>query len=166
MQFIKRHATMFVILLVMLAVVGVIVGPVVIPVSRHHGPPGCITNLKALSAAILTYAADYDGHLPNALTWPDDLSRYLKTGRPLHCPADLRKGERSYDMLQRWSYLRLADAEADRAILLYEIGKFGPEYRHNGGMNVGHRDGHVKWYSQERMTPEIILSGVVEGRQP
>ena len=115
---------------------------------------------------MVVYAAEYDGHLPNALTWPHDLRPYVESQRLYHCPGDSRTGERSYDMLQRWSYLRIPDAEADRTILLYEIGKSGPEYRHNGGMNVGHGDGHVKWYPREKMTPNAILRGVLKGEKP
>ncbi|MEN6549585.1 MAG: H-X9-DG-CTERM domain-containing protein [Armatimonadia bacterium] len=165
MQFIKHHAIMFVILLAIFAVVGIIVGPAMVP-SRHHGPSGCTSNLRVLSKAILAYESDYNGHLPNALTWPSDLCRYVETERLYHCPEDRRKGERSYEMLQRWSYQHLSDADAHRTILLYEIGKSGPEYRHNGGMNVGHGDGHVWWYSHAKMTPEIILRGVLEEEKP
>ncbi|MEI6503599.1 MAG: H-X9-DG-CTERM domain-containing protein, partial [Armatimonadota bacterium] len=68
--------------------------------------------------------------------------------------------------LQRWSYQRLPEAKSARLILLYEIGKYGPEYRHIEGMYIGFGDGHVKWYPREAMTPGTILGGVVPAAKP
>ncbi|MEN6549583.1 MAG: H-X9-DG-CTERM domain-containing protein [Armatimonadia bacterium] len=85
-------------------------------------------------------------------------------------------------MLQRWSgrevpsHWQARDGVRDnpmrkvehveRAVLLYEVGRDGLDYRHFGGMQIGFLDGHVKWYPREKMTPEIILRGFVEGGQP
>jgi hypothetical protein len=157
-RFIRRHVTFLVLLLLIFAVVALLLYPIFAR-SRGSRIDACAAHLQMLGVGMQTYAADYDGRLPNALTWPADLRPYVQDDRFLHCPEDQRKGERSYEMLQRWSYQRLPEAKSDRVILLYEIGKYGPEYRHYDSMYIGHGDGHVKLYAHAAMTPEVILSG-------
>lgn len=166
MQFIKRHLTASVLLLVLLAVVAMVLYPVFV---RQRGSriDTCNAHLHVLGVAMRAYTEDYDGRLPNALTWAGDLCpNYLETDRFFHCREDTRQSERSYEMLQRWSYQRLPDAKSARLILLYEIGKSGPEYRHMNGMYVGFGDGHTKWYPREAMTPGTILGGVAPAAKP
>ena len=166
MQFIRRHTTVSVFLLLLLAAVGLVIYPVF---TRQRGSriDTCNAHLHVLGVAVRAYTTDYDGRLPNALTWAADLCPdYLETVRFFHCPEDQRQSERSYEMLQRCGYQRLPEAKAARLILLYEIGKYGPEYRHMEGMYVGFGDGHAKWYSPEDMTPETILSGVAPAAKP
>lgn len=40
----------------------------------------CLSNVKGLAYAQLTYAADYDDRLPIASRWMDSLERYMKDG--------------------------------------------------------------------------------------
>ena len=137
----------------------------------------CINNTKRIIFAMWEYAADYDGHWPNSLTWPEDLMAGTPTGASSHlsplalvCPQERRdpiihklyvQDRISYAMLQSRSYRPLSDPQPERLIVLYEIGKYGLSYdRHNNGMNIGHADGHAKWYSRNQMTPGVILSGV------
>jgi len=160
MQFIKHHTALSVLLLVVFLAVAFVLYPVFV---RQRGSriDTCAAHLSLLGVALQAYAADYDGRLPNALTWPEDLRPYFQDQELLHCPEDTRQGERSYEMLQRWGGQRLPEAKAHHLILLYEIGKYGLEYRHYDGIYLGHGDGHVKWYRQEKMTPETILGGLV-----
>lgn len=159
MQFIKRHITMLLLLVVLLLTVALAVYPVFVR-QRGSRVDTCMTHVQILGTAMQAYAADYEGSLPNALTWAVDLQPYFQDVRLLHCPEDRRRGERSYEMLQRRGDRRLPASGADRLIVLYEIGKYGPEYRHTDGMYVGHGDGHAKWYARTSMTPEVILRGI------
>ena len=160
--FIRRHAIVSVVLAIAIIAVLLVIFPV-FPVRR--GSPshvsGCMTNLRVLGVAMQAYAADHDERLPNALTWPKDLRPHAGSSRRLHCPSDQLPGERSYEMLQSWSGKQLlTDDDLSRPILLYEIGKFGVEYRHNGGINLGFVDGHCKWFARERVPPSVILRGI------
>ena len=160
-----QSSTLAVLLLLLLAVMALVLFPMF---ARERGSrvDTCSSHLRQLGLAMQQYAADYDGRLPNALTWPADLAPYYRDDRLLHCPDDPRKGERSYDMLQRWGYRPLPDRNADRLIALYENGKYGAGYRHTDGMYVGFCDAHVKWYTREKMTPGVILNGVAPGAAP
>ncbi|MEN6547262.1 MAG: H-X9-DG-CTERM domain-containing protein [Armatimonadia bacterium] len=161
------HRILLWLLMLSLLVVISVVGVRYVAQSREKPrSTSCHSNVKQLVWASLAYAQDYEGRLPNALTWSSDLLPYYKNERMLHCPQDLRKAERGYDMLQRRGLQRLPSDDAGTLILLYEIGKHGVEYRHNDGMNIGFCDGHVKWYSPRVMTPEVILRGVVEETKP
>jgi len=139
--------------------------------TRVHG---CLLNVRLLAQGLVQYAQDYDERLPNTLEWPRVLPPYVQGQTTFHCSTDsvwVRQrenqkpfGPRSYDMLQRWSYQRWpGDGErSPRLLSFYEIGDEGVAYRHNGGMNIGFMDGHVKWVSRAKMPPHVILKGVVE----
>jgi prepilin-type processing-associated H-X9-DG protein len=128
--------------------------------------------------------------VPSMLTYSSNTERYVcpKDSRcPWLYPFTLRNHPPnldfiSYDMLQRWSYQKLPPQgqarnevrdrpmneveHVERAVLLYEVGRQGLDYRHFGGMQIGFLDGHVKWYSKEEMTPAIILSGNAPAAKP
>jgi len=165
MQFIKRHMTLTALLLLLLVVVAIVVYPVFVGKRGSHIDT-CATQLSLLGVAMQAYAADYDSCLPNALTWPANLHPYYQSDRYLHCPEDERPRERSYEMLQRWGDQRIPQGKAERLILLYEIGKYGLDYRHSDGMWIGHGDGHVRWYARDEMTPGTILGAFVPEAAP
>src|SRR3990172_3713991 len=99
----------------------------------------CNSNTKLIMLGMHSYALEYDGHWPNALTWPEVLLAPGRAGRP-HLPAialvcteerrspvdhKLYMQDRiSYAMLQCRSYQSLsADPHPESLIVLYEIGK-------------------------------------------
>jgi hypothetical protein len=135
----------------------------------------CLTNVKLLTAALLAYAHDNGDGLPNALAWESCLKPYVRIEVAYLCPEDKRPNSPnprelyrasaydfvSYALLQRWSYCRpLEEPDPSQTILVYEIGKNGVQYRHHGGMNIGHGDGHGKWYAGYKMTPDLIIGGL------
>ncbi|MEN6549582.1 MAG: hypothetical protein ABFE07_26350 [Armatimonadia bacterium] len=155
------------------------------PISRakaRTNQTSCVSNLKQLALGMIVYAQDSDERLPNMLVWVPATMTSLKNNTSIYvCPQDRRcpwgyeltKDEHtnlnfiSYDALQKWSHQTLPPrAQAGQRIVLYEVGRRGLDYRHFGGMKIGFLDGHVKWYSREEMTPEIILRGVVAKGQP
>jgi prepilin-type processing-associated H-X9-DG protein len=162
-------------LLGMAGFTALIVYPVFSRAYAKAAQAACHSNLEQLTLSVRIYGADHDERLPNMLLWAPTLRECYKAEHVLLCPGDsrmpldrfgadaamaARTGFLSYDMLQRWSYHRLPpQAQAERAIVLYEVGRKGLEYRHLGGMNVGFLDGHQKYYLASELTPAMILSG-------
>lgn len=137
----------------------------------------CKSNVEQLTLSVLLYAADNDQRLPNTLVWASALQPYYRNDQTLVCRGDVRLslfdqihldddngparlGFISYEMLQGRSYQKLPPrAQAGHAIILYEAGRHGLEYRHFGGMFVGFLDGHQRWYPRSETTPQVILGG-------
>ncbi|MEI6503600.1 MAG: hypothetical protein WCP21_21545 [Armatimonadota bacterium] len=162
-------------LLCMAGFTALFVYPVFSRASAKAATAACHSNLEQLNLCLLMYATDYDERLPNMLLWAPTLREYHKADYILLCPGDqrmsrdrfgvdadmaARMGFVSYDMLQRRSYQKLpTQGRAEKAIVLYEVGRKGLEYRHLGGMNIGFLDGHQKYYLAGEITPKMILSG-------
>lgn len=47
----------------------------------------CRDNLQQIASAMLLYANDYDGYLPNAGEWTDLVAPYIKNRHVINCPA-------------------------------------------------------------------------------
>ncbi|MEI6503393.1 MAG: hypothetical protein WCP21_20460 [Armatimonadota bacterium] len=123
--------------------------------------PSCLSNEKQLTLGLLMYATDYDERLPRRLTWAQDIDAYVKNSALLVCPADKRENVVSYGVPGCWGGQRLlAPQRLASAIILYEVGPKGPEYRHESGMNIGYMDGHAKWCKEDSLPPGMILLGV------
>ena len=162
-------------LLCMAGFTAVFVYPVFSKAYAKATQAACHSNLEQLTLSVRMYATDHDERLPNMLLWAPALREYCKAEFILLCPGDrrmpldrfgedadmaARAGFLSYDMLQRWSYQKLpTQGRAEKAIVLYEVGRKGLEYRHFGGMNIGFLDGHQKYYAVKDLTPKMILSG-------
>jgi prepilin-type processing-associated H-X9-DG protein len=110
----------------------------------------CRNNLKALSEALLRYAADHKHHLPDAVQWREAIRPYLKPGQVFTCP-NAKMGD-GYAMEQRLSNADLDVLENPaETILLYETD--APQQRprppltetRHGAPNIAFADGHVKY---------------------
>ncbi|MEN6549018.1 MAG: DUF1559 domain-containing protein [Armatimonadia bacterium] len=121
----------------------------------------CLGNMKCLSLAMLNYARDYDDRLPPSTSWAS--TPYIASRQVLRCPEDGQHDLVSYNMPKRWSNASVADTpvSAELMVLLYESDAIGPAYRHNDGCNVAFVDGHVRWISQDLLTPEMVVSGSI-----
>lgn len=133
-----------------LAVLAAVLFPVFARSRDKARVTSCLSNVKQISLAMMMYAKDYDGYLPNASTWTEDLMPYCKNEAIFQCPTEPLEPS-SYAMVRRWSEANLEDIpDRDQTVLIYEANRDGtPAFRHHGGLNVGFADGHAKWYSEE-----------------
>lgn len=154
--------------------VGVLILPLRVKLSELAHERACLGNVRQLTQAMLMYAQDHDQRLPDMVSWTP-LTEYYKNNAVIVCPSDrrlsvvtrldllgdYRKASLvSYGLLQRWGHQKLPlAAQASRAVAVYEVGENGLDYRHFDGMYLGFLDGHVKWYQQSKIPPEMILSG-------
>ena len=122
----------------------------------------CLTRVKRLALGMKMYSADYDGPLPDALTWPLALRPYVKDDAFL-CPADDRiapqdPGGRptSYTMYDPMGGLILSSLkEPAKAYLLFDGTEVAGEeaaaaFRHEGGLNLAYVDGHAQWVGEAK----------------
>ncbi len=131
------------------AVVGAIVFPTFARSREKARQSNCLSNVKQIMLGMGMFAEDYDGRLPNALTWVDDLQPYTKNEQIFNCPHHSTAQMDSYAMVRRYSGVKLEDIDnLAETIIIYEAENGQPAYRHNGGMNVGYADGHGKWLKQ------------------
>jgi hypothetical protein len=120
----------------------------------------CLSNVKAITLAMLMFADDHDGKLPKADRWVEDLMPYVKSAKLFKCSGD-KSGERSsYAMNSALSGLSLSEvAHPESLVVVFEAEKpgqnpsGGPEAvlivpRHNGNA-YGFADGHAK------VSPEV-----------
>jgi len=113
----------------------------------------CESNLKDLTRSVLTYAQDFDDHLPPASDWVAALEQHGAGSLPAQCPTDLRPaadGARvvSYAMPPSLSGLSLSQAgspDGQMAIFDAEGLRIKPRHAGVGGgvANAGFLDGHV-----------------------
>lgn len=107
----------------------------------------CQSNLKQIALAMQMYAQDYQGRLPDALRWKEQLLPYTRNEALYGCPGGEGAGPGPYAMNARYSGATLADIpHPETAILAYDADEAGrPVARHNGGTDCAFADGHVKW---------------------
>lgn len=119
----------------------------------------CQSNLRQLCLGVLMYATDWDGVFPGE-TWAPDTLPYVRNEVVYTCPSrpHLPVGyAMNHQLLGRATATIPHLAET---VILFEsnlggespVG--GPEDLpeggvHNGGVNLGYADGHVKWYPVE-----------------
>ncbi|MCS6923457.1 MAG: hypothetical protein NZM10_03675, partial [Fimbriimonadales bacterium] len=76
-----------------------------------------MSNLKQLSLAMLTYAADYDDRLPPAPRWSDSIAARIRDPITFRCPS-VPPGKFGYAMNSRLSRQTMSKLENIRAIPL------------------------------------------------
>lgn len=115
----------------------------------------CMSNLKQLCLSTIMYAQDHDELLPPK-TWAQDTFPYCKNRAIYVCPSRTQLPV-GYAMNRMVLGMRLANVPRPaETVLLFESNIGGenpvggaddvPEGGvHNGGINVGFVDGHVKW---------------------
>jgi prepilin-type processing-associated H-X9-DG protein len=116
----------------------------------------CLSNEKQIALAMLMFADDHDGILPNADTWKDDLLPYIKNAKLLQCPSDISGAKCSYAMNAALSGKKSREiANPGQTVLLFESAKPGlvtsgratdvaTPPRHSGGNCFAFADGHAK----------------------
>jgi prepilin-type processing-associated H-X9-DG protein len=115
----------------------------------------CMSNEKQICLAFMMYMQDYDQTLPLKEEWTDDLMPYIRNEQVFTCPAkpDLAWG---YGFNEKLAGLKERKLEGPaQLVLLYEsdtgeknavgAGETLAAPRHQGGLNFGFADGHVKW---------------------
>ena len=134
--------------------------------SRCGRRVGCWSNLKHLGLALLMYAQDYDGYLPDAAELNAALMPYTKNEHLFWCPDHGK--DAGYSLPASLSRAKLPDGEdAERRVVLYEGYGGTVELRHGDGAYYCFADGHVKWSStlpSPRRNPDL-LRWVELGRQ-
>lgn len=148
-----------------LAILAAVLFPVFARSRDKARQSSCLSNTKQATLATLSYAEDYDGRLPDAITWDQAIEPYLGNRQIPKCNMDKSDQAASYAMVQRWGGVKLEDIP-DRAetILIYEVEHGRPAYRHNEGMNVGYADGHAKWLRE--LPPDALDPGDTTGMMP
>ncbi len=115
----------------------------------------CISNEKQIALAMIMFAGEHDGRLPDASRWTEEIMPYAKNERILHCPEDTSKAGSSYGMNAALSGKKLDEIpNPSETVLLFETAHPGPSPsggpgsvvapRHPGGNNFAYADGHVK----------------------
>ncbi len=165
-------------------VVGPIVAAILFPVFARARAKAqqnsCLSNVKQLNLGMLMYASDYDDRWPYAGNWPDAILPYINNTQIYACPSDGRTDGRSNKQTsgcsESVSYTMSPAFNGFYAGFPYPPGTLPPgetgvlfdgtqlgggrdvaAYRHNGGLNVGYADGHVKWVGKKHFG-EIALS--------
>jgi len=129
-----------------LAVVAAVLFPVFAKGREKARQSSCLSNVKQLVLGTLEFANDHDGALPSAFNWQRSVEPYLKNSQIFQCVSTEAKPGVNYAMNASLSGRKLDSiAKPNEAVLIYEVQNGQPALRHNGGMNVGYVDGHVKW---------------------
>lgn len=120
----------------------------------------CMSNVKQLALGTLSFAGDYDGRLPSAATWRDDIMPYVRNEQLFECPSD-EIDSVSYALSPFVAGRNLDQIEApDETVMIYEVGEDGRlVFPHNGGANYGFVDGHAKWLPKDRAPEELTSTG-------
>lgn len=75
------------VLLAVLAIVAAMLFPVFGRAKYKAQQVSCMSNLKQIGLGLHMYAADYDGYLPPADSWPSVLKPYLEAEEVYTCPS-------------------------------------------------------------------------------
>jgi len=118
----------------------------------------CERHLRRILVGVLMYAKDYDGKLPEADRWMDQLRPYLQDESLYRCPAR-PEAECGYALNPRWAGKNLRQVpNRARVPLFFETagsakgtpGTALPITAPHGGLTlVGFADGHVEWMAPE-----------------
>lgn len=110
----------------------------------------CLSNMKQINTAMIMYASDYDGFLPNSKNWQKTLEPYVRNEKLLTCP-EKGKNHSSYAMNDAYSGANIDEIkDPSEEILIFEA---LPNVTHgtmkdikikrDGPTNIGYCDGHV-----------------------
>jgi len=119
---------------------------------------------------MIMYAQDYDDRLPDAATWMDDVSPYIKNQDLFHCPQD-EWHKYSYAMNSRLGGAKttgIPEPMLDSVIVLYEsdsgrrnasglltIADLADPRRHDGGLFFAFAGGRVRGFAADRF-PALV----------
>ena len=150
----------------MLAILAAILFPVFARAREKARQSSCLSNMKQLALGTLSFAQDYDGRLPGALTWRDEVLPYVQNEQLFICPTDELK-DVTYALNPLVAGRNLSDIEDQQGtVLLYEVDRSGqPVFPHNDGANYAFVDGHVKWYHRRDAPADLQATGFAPPEQ-
>ncbi len=124
---------------------------------------GCISNVRQLAMAVLTYAEDFDETLP-AEDWAKTVAPYVRNDAIFRCPGD---GELpSYAMNPALFGKKLSDIrEPSETVMLFESDN-GKDiaYRHGGVAVVAYADGHAAYVMAEQARDALRWESALPSR--
>ncbi|MEN6547258.1 MAG: DUF1559 domain-containing protein [Armatimonadia bacterium] len=164
------------VVIAIIAILAAILFPVFAKAREKARQSSCLSNIRQVTTALLSYAQDYDETLPAyyfsysgvVKYWHVPLAPYMKNDQILLCPS-----AKTIDPGYGFNYPAIGNIYCSlgqvqspaETIVLGEINKSqnpGVTYtpngtktsqfylqaaaRHNDGMNCGYVDGHAKWY--------------------
>jgi len=137
------------VVIVIIAILAAILFPVYSSARGKARQAVCLSNMRQIVMAMMLYASNHGGRLPNSVTWDSDIQPYLKNYDILRCPDDPEDRAVSYFMPEELSGVKLdsIDRPSD-TVLLYEI-ESSESQRHNGGSCYAFADSHVKWFKEK-----------------
>jgi len=142
--------------IVWLSILVAILLPVFFTARGKAQEASCLSNEKQLALAMLMFAEDHNGQLPQADRWTDDILPYTKNINILRCPSDKSGEKSSYAMNIALSGKKLEEiANPFETVLIFDTSRpglcpaGGPEMvasppRHQGKNNFAFADGHIK----------------------
>jgi prepilin-type N-terminal cleavage/methylation domain-containing protein/prepilin-type processing-associated H-X9-DG protein len=160
----RGHGFTLVELLVVIAIIGLLLGLLLPALSqaRESGRQvACLSNLRQLYLANLTYAGDHSGYAPAAPDiWGNNLIRWYGTRPSVGVPFDSRTGPlspylggsqaiRSCPSMSKWGFLTNGDAA-------FEAGCGGYGYNYLGVGSRSYVVGYTETACQSGMRPEEI----------
>ncbi len=105
----------------------------------------CQNEVKDLTRAVMSYAEDFDGLLPNSQQWIAQVSAYRRAPVEAHCPSDDRPAAVSYSIplgLSMAQIKQLPDPQSQ--VVLFDANGPFPAPRHDRAANFGFLDGSVR----------------------
>ena len=134
-------------------------GPAIAQAREAAQQEACSSNLKQMGLGVHMYAQDHEEKLPGT-TWVKDIWNYVGNPDIFRCPERPEQGV-GYAINAAVLNKPMAEiANPSETVLFFEtnLGGDNPvggakdipaEGVHNGGINVGFVDGHVKWWGVE-----------------
>lgn len=99
----------------------------------------CMNNMKTIGMAIITYANDHNGTLPNSL---DDIKSYVERKTVFDCPSDL-SGDKCYILLTNYKSLNKIKSPSTTPLVIES------HFRHGDSMNIVFADAAVVRLSRD-----------------
>ena len=131
--------------LVALLVVAALLSPVFAREREKARYQLCYSNLRQIAICSRVYSEDWDGRLPDATRWQDQLLPYVENPAYYDCPSAEPSAHGGYAMNPRLSCAQAGDyPNARDLIVFYDADEAGhPVARHAGRMQCVFLDGHV-----------------------
>lgn len=141
------------------------------PMARQRPPSICLSNVRQLGVAVLTYSEEWSGALPPACEWCEAVTPYLPERSVFQCPLAHSSGPTDYWLHRRVAGLPISSiARPEGIVMLFEArnwpdghgGSGAIVFRHRGGAMTGFVDGHAKWCTPDSLPSEswqVVASG-------